>query len=121
MHENHCNAHIKESRIIGNRGNAYLSLYKTGGIDSLTIADNQIKVDRGMAIFVDANHSEQRPGPCRHVTIRNNVTEGGGIKIAGRPASDNRVIGNRHTGEGGIIQNQAEAKLQNNENYSVEG
>ncbi|HEX41702.1 MAG TPA: hypothetical protein ENN81_06525 [Phycisphaerales bacterium] len=32
MHENHCNAHIKDSRLVNNRGNAYLSLYKTGGI-----------------------------------------------------------------------------------------
>lgn len=65
MHENHCNAHIRDSRITGNRGNAYLSLYKTGGIDGLLIEGNDISVDHGMAIFVDADHDGNRRGHCR--------------------------------------------------------
>lgn len=77
MHENHCNAHIKDSRLTNNRGNAYLSLYKTGGIDGLIIEGNDVSVDRGMAVFVDADHSDSHRGYCRNVRIVNNKTFGG--------------------------------------------
>lgn len=119
MHENHCNSRILESRLVGNRGNAYLSLYKTGGIDGLLVEDNDIRVDRGLAIFVEADHDKERRGPCRNVTIQGNTTAGGGILIAGSPASKNVVRANRHTGERGVIRNRAEARLEDNEGYEV--
>lgn len=121
MHENHCNSHIRDSRLVGNRGNAYLSLYKTGGIDGLLVEDNDVTVDRGLAIFVESDHDSRRRGPCRRVTIAGNRTSGGGILIAGQPASDNVVRGNRHTGKGGIIRNRANARIEGNEGYEVEG
>lgn len=119
MHENHCNSHIRESELVGNKGNAYLSIYKTGGIDGLYIAENDVRVDRGMAIFVDAPHSPKRPGACHDVTIKGNTTKGGGILIAGKPASNNRVVKNRHLGKNGVIKNLAEAELEGNTNYKV--
>jgi hypothetical protein len=119
MHENHCNAHIRDSRITGNRGNAYLSLYKTGGIDGLLIEDNDISVDRGMAIFVDADHSEDRRGGCRNVSIVNNRTVGG-ILIRGCPAADNLVTGNQNVGAPAPLKNEANATLKNNRGYEVE-
>ena len=119
MPETHCNSHIRDSRLGGNRGNAYLSIYTTGGIDGLLIEDNDVTVDRGLAIFVEADHDAKRRGPCRRVTIANNRTAGGGILIAGKPASDNVVRGNRHTGDRGVIRNAAEARLEDNPGYVV--
>ena len=43
MHENHCNSAIIDSVLRGNRGNAYLSLYKTGLIDGLVVAENDVR------------------------------------------------------------------------------
>jgi hypothetical protein len=118
MHENHCNAHIKDSRLTGNRGNAYLSLYKTGGIDGLLIEDNVVSVDRGFAIFVDADHSMSHRGHCRNVKIRNNQTAGG-ILIRGCPAANNLIDHNKNTGEA-PIKNEAEATVIGNVGYDEE-
>jgi hypothetical protein len=118
MHENHCNAHVVDSRLIGNRGNAYLSIYKTGGINGLLIEDNQIEVDRSVAIMADANHSATRRGACHNCTIANNTTRGG-IRIAGSPASNNVVRGNRLLGESAEIRNIAQAKIEGNRGYRV--
>ncbi|MBN1442622.1 MAG: hypothetical protein JXA90_07935 [Planctomycetes bacterium] len=118
MHENHCNSHIVDSYLIGNRGNAYLSLYKTGGIDGLVVEDNDIRVDRGLAIFVEADHDKQRRGHCRNVTIARNTTAGG-ILIAGEPASGNVVRGNRNVGARAPLRNRAKARLEENEGYEV--
>ncbi len=119
MHENHCNAHIRDSRITGNRGNAYLSLYKTGGIDRLLIEGNDISVDRGMAIFVDADHDENRRGHCRRVSIVNNKTVGG-ILIRGCPAADNLVANNKNVGAPAPLRNHTNAKLDKNLGYEAE-
>lgn len=116
MHENHCNAAIKDSKLLNNRGNAYLSLYKTGLIDGLIIEGNDIAVNRGKAIFVDADHDKERRGACRNVKIINNTTVGG-ILIAGEPASNNLVANNINTGEPAEIDNRANARLVNNNGY----
>ncbi len=119
MHENHCNAHIKDSRLVNNRGNAYLSLYKTGGIDGLHIEGNDISVDRGMAVFVESDHDDKNRGPCRNVAIVNNRTVGG-ILIKGTPASNNVVKGNVNSGPAAPLRNQANATLQDNTGYQVQ-
>jgi hypothetical protein len=118
MHENHCNAHIKDSRLVNNHGNAYLSLYKNGGIDGLHIEGNDISVDRGMAIFVESDHNDKHRGPCRNVTIANNRTVGG-ILIRGHPASNNVVTGNVNSGPTAPIINAANAKVENNTGYEI--
>jgi hypothetical protein len=116
MHEDHCNSTIKDSRLVGNRGNTYLSIYKCGEIDGLVVEGNDIRVERGNAIFVVADRNSG-PQPCRNVTIAGNVTAGGGIVIAGSPASGNVVKGNRHAGGGGRIDNRAKAVLEANTGY----
>lgn len=118
MHENHCNSAIKDSKLLNNRGNAYLSLYKTGLIDGLIVEGNDIRVDRGMAIFVDADHDKERTGPCRNVRIVNNTTVGG-ILIAGTPASNNVVRGNKNVGPTAPIDNRADAVLEDNTGYEL--
>ncbi len=119
MHENHCNAAIKDSKLLNNRGNAYLSLYKTGLIDGLIIEGNDIRVDRGMAIFVESDHDKERKGPCRNVRIVNNTTVGG-ILIAGTPSSNNIVKGNRNIGETAPIRKRANARIVDNTGYELE-
>lgn len=119
MHEDHCNSTIRDSRLTGNKGNAYLSLYKTAGIDGLIVEKNEIRTEGGIqAIYVDANRNSG-PFPCRNVIIRDNVTQGSGILIRGAPHANNVVAGNRHLGPNGILVNAANAQLRNNTNYEV--
>jgi hypothetical protein len=119
MHENHCNSRVVDSKLIGNRGNTYLSIYKTGGIDGLLIEGNDIRVSHGVAIMADADHSINHRGACRNCSVVNNTTAGG-IRIAGSPAADNVVKGNRSLQPGDTIRNIANARVAGNRGYSVE-
>ncbi|MBE0535586.1 MAG: hypothetical protein IH624_07940 [Phycisphaerae bacterium] len=121
MHEGHVNSTIKDSRLAGNRGNAYLSLYKTAGVDGLVIENNDIRTGGGIAaIYVNANRNADTH-PCRNVRIVNNTTAGSGILIAGEPGEKNVIQGNRHIGGGGTIVNEAAAELADNTGYMVKG
>jgi len=121
MHEGHVNSTIKDSVLAGNRGNAYLSLYKTAGIDGLVIEDNDIRTGGGIAaIYVNANRNTDKH-LCCNVRIVNNVTGGGGIFIAGEPGEQNVIKGNRHVGGGGTIVNEAGAEVIDNEGYTTKG
>jgi hypothetical protein len=122
MHEDHANSTVKDSVLSFNRGNAYLSIYRTGGIDGLTIEGNDIQPPDSAssiaAIFVVANRNSGK-FPCRNVRIRNNVVSGG-INIAGSPAENNVLEGN--TAKGGKsprLINEAEARLSGNEGFAV--
>ncbi len=120
MHEAHVNSAIVDSKLINNKGNAYISLYRVHGIDGLIVKGNHIKSKgRIQAIFVLSGFFK-RKFPCKNVTIEDNVTENSGILIEGNPASNNVVRNNRHIGTGGVIRNNAKAKLRNNKGYKVE-
>ena len=120
MHEDHCNSTVTESRLVGNKVNSYLSIYKCGSIDGLWVEGNDVSVPGTIAdIFVVANRNSGRQ-PCRNVTIINNVTRSNGILIAGSPASSNLIRGNVHQGEQpGYLKNEAQAKVDGNQNYAV--
>ena len=49
MHEDHVNSTIHDSVLTNNRGNTYLSLYKTAGIDGLLVEGNDIRLGDGKA------------------------------------------------------------------------
>nr|MCU0780631.1 hypothetical protein [Akkermansiaceae bacterium] len=120
MHEDHCNSSIRDSVMRGNRGNAYLSLYKTAGIDGLLIEGNDIRPPGGASsiapIFVSANRTRE-PFPIRNVTIRGNTTNGA-ILIEGKPGENNLVEGNQFVGQGeGVIQNRASATVRDNRGF----
>jgi hypothetical protein len=119
MHEDHCNSTIVDSRVVGNKVNSYLSIYKTGPIDGLHIEGNDVSVPGTIAdIFVVANRNSG-PQSCRKVTIVNNKTRSNGILIAGSPASGNVVKGNVHLGKRpGCLKNEAYAKVSGNKNYA---
>jgi hypothetical protein len=132
MHENHCNSAIVESVLRGNRGNAYLSLYKTGLIDGLLVEDNEIRVaekedrdrpgvNRAVAIFVEADHDirKGRRGPCRNVTIADNRTIGG-ILLGGDPSAANVIRGNRNLRGTALIKQQVDnVVLTGNRGYEI--
>ncbi len=120
MHEGHANCTIRDSVLEGNRGNAYLSMYKTAGIDGLVVRNNDIRTPGGIsAIFVDADRNWDRHY-CRDVVIEDNITAGSGILISGEPASGNVVRNNRHIGDGpASLRNVAGAEVEGNVNYEV--
>ncbi len=105
MHEGHANCTVKDSKVINNRGNAYLSIYKTAGIDGLLVEGNRLYLDDpGVAgniglIYVVSNRNWDRHY-IRNVTIDRNDLSGGGIVIEGAPAENNVVSHNTHVGEG---------------------
>lgn len=126
MHEDHANSTVLDSRLIGNKGNAYVSIYGCGGINGLLVEGNDIR-PRGpgtdvkiSSIFVVADRTSIGVREeCRNVSIIDNTTAGGGIRISGKPAENNLVKGNRHVGEPGKLINNADAVLEENENYDV--
>jgi hypothetical protein len=120
MHEDHCNSDIRDSQLVNNRGNSYLSIYKCGAIDGLLIQGNDISTPGNIDdIYVVADRNSG-PQPCRNVTIADNTTRSNGIRLAGSPASGNVIRDNRHVGGQGTIHNQAKAKLSGNRDYRVE-
>jgi hypothetical protein len=127
MHEDHANSTVKDSVLRNNRGNTYLSIYKTAGIDGLVVEGNDIRLNDGKqtiaggaAIFVSANRTFDA-FPCRNVKIISNTVSGGGILICGSPAEGNIVKGNKPLGDDALkIQNQAGAKLEANEGFTVD-
>ena len=125
MHEDHCNSTIVDSKLINNRGNTYLSIYKCGPIDGLLVEGNDIRlgdgrqtIANGTAIFVVADRNSGKQ-PIKNVSIINNTTAAGGIKIGGNPAENCIVKGNKHVGGGGKIINEANAKVENNQGYEA--
>jgi hypothetical protein len=126
MHEGHVNSTVKDSRIVNNKGNAYLSIFLTAGIDGLAVLGNDIRPQgpgtdtKVSSIFVVSDRNWDRHY-LRNVRIENNVTSGSGISIIGAPAANNVVKGNRHVGEHpGVIVNGADARLEHNAGYAVE-
>ncbi|MCC5830069.1 MAG: hypothetical protein JJU36_11540 [Phycisphaeraceae bacterium] len=122
MHEGHANSTIRNLTMLNNRGNAYLSLYKTAGIDGLRIEGNDIRTHGGIsAIYVDSDRTWDRH-PVRNVQILNNTTAGSGITISGEPAENNNIRGNRHIGDepGAIIIMAEDVKIEENRNYRIE-
>jgi len=128
MHEDHANSIIRDSVLSNNRGNTYLSMYKTAGIDGLLVEGNDIRlgdgrqtIAGGAAIFVSANRTDDA-FPCRNVRIIGNTVGVGGISLIGIPAGGNVIRGNRTAGtagtEGGyLIENRAGAKVEDNTGF----
>jgi hypothetical protein len=122
MHEDHCNSTIVDSRLVGNRGNSYLSLFHVGEINGLHVEGNDITSGHISAIYVTAARHKQ-PGdfPIRRVTIVKNTTRGQGIRVQGWPSEKVVVKDNRHVGEtpAALLNDCPSAELANNTNYEV--
>ena len=121
MHEDHVNSTVLDSKLINNKGNTYISIFKTGGINGLLVRGNDIRTAGGIeAIYVVGNRNNSRH-ECKNVTIIDNTTSGSGIRIEGSPAENNVIKGNRHVGPAARITNLANAKAQNNTGYEETG
>ena len=126
MHEDHANSLIRDSKLIGNRGNAYISIFGCGDIDGLEVRGNDIR-PKGAGtdvkintIFVLADRSAiGERCTIRNVSIIGNTTTGSGILIQGSPAENTFVRGNRNMGGIGPLINNAKAVLEGNEGYEV--
>ncbi|MFO0879472.1 MAG: glycosyl hydrolase family 28-related protein [Gemmataceae bacterium] len=126
MHEDHANSTVRDSILRRNRGNTYLSIYKTAGIDGLLVEANEISladgrqtIASGSAIYVSADRNKQR-FPCRNVRIVGNRLKGGGILLAGDPSEKNLIARNRHLGkESAPLHLAAVAELADNEGFDV--
>jgi len=124
MHEDHANSTVKDSVLTGNKGNTYISIYKTAGIDGLLIEGNDIRlgdgkqtIASGAAIYATADRNKER-FPCRNVRILGNTVAGGGIAVAGDPAEGNVVKGNKNAGIVKVtIKNDAKATVEGNEGF----
>lgn len=127
MHEDHANSTVKDSILTGNKGNAYLSIYKTAGIDGLLVEGNDIHLANNAgtlpAIFVAANRTNEA-FPTRNVRIINNTVGGQGILIDGSKESANNLIKGNKTADGAdakpgtyTIVNQANATVQGNQGF----
>lgn len=123
MHEDHVNSTVKDSILRNNRGNTYLSIYHTAGIDGLLVEGNDIRLATDAAqipaIYVVA-HRVYDAFPCRNVTIANNTVAGGGILIGGDPAENNVVKGNKAVGGPLPLLNRAQARLEGNQGFKEE-
>lgn len=126
MHEDHVNSTIQDSVLTNNRGNTYLSLYKTAGIDGLLVEGNDIRLGDGKqtianaaAIFVSADRNNARYPVCR-VEILKNTVAGGGILLSGDPSEKNVIQGNKHVGNGKApLTLKAAAKVSGNDGFET--
>lgn len=121
MHEDHANSTVLDSLLAHNHGNAYLSIYKTGGVDGLVVQGNDIRTHGGIAaIFVVANRNASHH-PLRNVSILDNITAGSGIRVAGAPAEGVVLRDNQHVGPGGSIKLEAAgAVVEDNAGFVME-
>jgi hypothetical protein len=131
MHENHENSIVLGSRVINNKGNAYICFWRVS-VDGLLVEGNDIDlVDHNPPITV---RGRKRHNPAkvvvRNVRIVNNVTRASrkrdrdwlltGILVSGDVTEDVVIRGNRHEGpEPGYIVNEADAQLESNEGYLI--
>jgi hypothetical protein len=112
--------------LTNNRGNTYLSIYKTAGVDGLLVEGNEIKlgdgkqtIASGTAIFVSADRTKDR-FPIKNVQIIKNKVLGGGILLSGDPSEKNLIKGNQYLGDGKApILLKAEAVVEANEGFEI--
>ncbi len=122
MHEAWENVGVRGGRILNNRGNAYICLWRVP-VRGLEIRGNQIRTPGGQAaITVLSITNKNVPLPCEGVKIVDNITEVTGIRIVGRPGEGNEIRGNRHVylGRPGTVSNFAGADVADNTGYECE-
>ncbi len=125
MHEAWENVGIRDSRLTGNVGNAYLCVWRVP-VRGLLVAGNRIRIDPGFhAIFVNG---QARPAskrfidlPVTEVSILGNTTQGSGIASVGQ-GTGNRIAGNRHVplpGGPGLLVDEVGAERTDNRGYAL--
>ncbi|MFP4105349.1 MAG: hypothetical protein ACLFVU_04575 [Phycisphaerae bacterium] len=122
MHEAWENVGVRDSRIINNRGNRYICLWRVP-VRGLEIRDNHIRTGGGQpAITVLGQTNKGVDLPAERVKIIGNITEGTGIKLLGDagPAAANEIRDNRHVdygGADGTVRDETGAAVEGNQGY----
>jgi hypothetical protein len=121
MHEGHVNSGIRDSKLINNKGNSYLSIFHCGDINGLVIRGNTISTPGGIeAIYVVSHKSRDTlKHECKNVVIEDNITMGSGIMLRGDPTGGNIIRNNKHMGPNGKLTNAANARVENNTGYDA--
>jgi len=128
MHENHVNSKVLDSRIIGNKGNAYICVWRVE-VDGLEIAGNRIEKAPSAVIGVEAainvqgrkSSGEKRYVPVRNLRIENNFVTNAGIVALGESRGGNIVKGNHYAGasEGLLVIENSVAGNEANEGFEL--
>jgi len=123
MHESHCNVDIRDSKLINNKGNSYLCLWRAP-MNGLLIKGNEIDTPNKMwgAICVNGRtHRSKKKLIIKNVHILDNITRQAGIMIVGKEGENNIIKGNRHEGPNGFIRNliDPKAEVSDNEGYET--
>ncbi len=115
MHEGVGNSTLKDSRMIDNRGNRYLCIWRTD-VDGLTIEGNVVGDDSDPAIHIFGGGH-----PIRNVRISGNrITEGALRVTAGEPEAI-EITDNTYAGVGkGRLRVDDAAWAESNENFELE-
>ncbi|MGC9504559.1 glycosyl hydrolase family 28-related protein [Baaleninema sp.] len=96
---------VNGATIGGNRGNAYIGLYKVGDIREVSIDNNRIEppdYSDISAIYVVADTND-RPHSMENVRVENNILKGSISVVAKAGGRNNSVVGNRGDGSGAIL------------------
>ncbi len=124
MHESWENIDIRNSVIRNNVGNQYLCFWRIP-VNGLLIEGNRVRTKlKWHAIYVNGqtrfSPDDLVDLPVHNVIIRNNITEGGGIKLLGQ-GKGNIIENNQHAlrNESRII-DETGAKVKNNRGYIIE-
>jgi hypothetical protein len=125
MHEAYDNCDIRGSKLLGNKGNRYLCIWRVP-VDGLEIRGNTVA--GGINVLGATNLGV--PLPVKNVQIIGNTTIDSGISITGRPAENNAIKDNKFQSPadsagskypGGVdknrIINESLAVLENNQGY----
>lgn len=92
---------VKGAVIRGNRGNAYIGIYKIPEIENVTIADNILLPapigESNIYISADTNREESH---MNNVRIENNQVPGNIVVKASQGGRGNSIINNQGTGDG---------------------
>jgi hypothetical protein len=113
MHEDHANSIVKDSVLRGNKGNSYISIYKTAGVDGLVVENNEVPT-----IMVVADRNVER-FPIKNVTITGNTTTDGktGLHVGGSPSSNIVIQNNKSKAGDAKLLVQCDAKISGNSGY----
>jgi hypothetical protein len=123
MHEAHSNSTIKDSRCINNKGNAYLSFWRTP-VDGLVIRGNELTMEQGgefgAICVISCTRKREKIFPCKNVHIVSNVTACAGISILliGAEGENNVIANNRNLKGSARIINEAAARVSDNEGHA---
>lgn len=124
MHESWENVGVRDSKVINNVGNRYICFWRIP-VRGLLIEGNRTRVKQNWhSVFVNSqtrfSPDELVDLPNENVVIRENTTQGGGIKVLGAEGADNKIEDNYHTlVNEAFIECSSNSTIQGNRNYEI--